>query len=120
MKLTARIVLLALIFSSPVMAQGATNKAGGACPKAGTVTTISKEKYTCQLVKKKLIWVKSSAPVADPVTAAISVAMKITKLPTNLSPSLTSARTDKSEWLKESNPCYMEIHMLRCGCPQLM
>jgi len=63
MKLTARILLFALLFSFPVMAQGATNKAGGACAKAGTVITISKEKYTCQLVKKKLIWVKTPAPV---------------------------------------------------------
>jgi len=113
MKLAARILLIALVFSSPVIAQGATNKAGGSCAKAGTSTTISKEKYTCQLVKKKLIWVKSAPQVVDPVTAAISVAMKVTKLPANLSPSLTSARTNKSEWLKESNPCSIDFAEVR-------
>jgi hypothetical protein len=113
MKLTARILLFALLFSFPVIAQGATNKAGGSCAKAGTVTTISKAKYTCQLVKKKLIWVKNPAPVVDPVAAAISVAMKITKLPSNLTPSLTSARTDKSDWLNETNPCSVDFAEVR-------
>lgn len=118
MKLTARILLFALLFGAPVTAHGATNKAGGVCAKAGTLTTISKERYTCQLVKNKLIWVKNPASVVDPVTAAISVAMKVTKLPANLSPSLTSARTDKSEWLKENNPCSIDFAEVRVpSCP---
>jgi len=113
MKLTARIILFSLIFSFPVAAHGSTDKAGGTCKQAGLVITISKEKYTCQLIKQKLIWAKTPAKSVDPVAAAISVAMKITKLPPNLTPTLTSARTDKSEWLKESNPCSIDFAEVR-------
>ena len=118
MKTTARILLVALLFSLPTTAHSATNKAGGSCPKVGNSTTIAKEKYNCQLVKKKLIWVKTTAAVVDPIAAAISVAMKVTKLPTNLTPSLTTARTDKSEWLKESNTCSVDFADVRVpSCP---
>ena len=103
MKTALRIVIITLLFTLAPSAYGATNKAGGSCPKAGNVTTIAKEKYNCQLVNKKLIWVKASKVTVDPILSAISNAMKISKLPVNLAPSLTSARTDKSEWLKESN-----------------
>ena len=113
MKTIARVLLFTLLFLNPITAQGATNKAGGACTKAGAVATISKEKYTCQLVKKKLVWVKSPTAIVDPITAAISVAMKVTKLPANLTPSLNSARTDKSEWLKETNPCSIDFADVR-------
>ena len=105
MKTTLRIVLIALLVTLTPNAFAATNKAGGSCSKAGNVTTIAKEKYNCQLVKKKLIWVKAPKATVEPILAAISNAMKISKLPLNLTPSLTSARTDKSEWLKETNTC---------------
>jgi hypothetical protein len=80
-KTTLRIALIALLIALNPSAYGATNKAGGSCSKAGNVTTIAKEKYKCQLVKKKLIWVKAPKATIDPVLSAISVAMKITKLP---------------------------------------
>ncbi len=118
MKKIASVLVLAFLFINPLTAQGATNKAGGSCTKAGSVTTISKEKYSCQLVKKKLIWVKTQTLITDPVAEAISVAMKVTKLPANLTPALTSARTDKSEWLKETNPCSVDFAEARVpACP---
>jgi hypothetical protein len=44
--------------------------------------------------------------------------MKISKLPVNLTPSLTSARTDKSEWLKETNTCSVDFADVRVpSCP---
>ena len=113
MKVTVRILLVALLFTLPTPLHGATNKAGGSCPKAGNITTIAKEKYNCQLVKKKLIWVKVPKATVDPIISAISAAMKITKLPANLTPSLTNARTDKSEWLKETNPCSIDFADVR-------
>jgi hypothetical protein len=112
-KVTVRILLVALLFTLPTPLHGATNKAGGSCPKAGNITTIAKEKYNCQLVKKKLIWVKVPKATVDPIISAISAAMKITKLPANLTPSLTNARTDKSEWLKETNPCSIDFADVR-------
>ena len=118
MKITLRIVLIALIFTVAPNAYGVTNKAGGPCSKAGNVTTIAKEKFNCQLVKKKLIWVKVPKAPVDPILSAISVAMKISKLPGNLTPSLTSARTDKSEWLKETNTCsvdFAEVRVPECS-----
>ena len=113
MKTTLRIVLIALLFTLTPSSYGATNKAGGSCSKAGNVTTIAKEKYNCQLVKKKLIWVKAPKATVDPIFAAISVAMKTSKLPVNLTPALTSARTDKSEWLKETNTCSIDFADVR-------
>jgi hypothetical protein len=113
MKKIAAVLLITLLFANPFTAHAATNKAGGACSKAGSVATIAKEKYTCKLVKKKLVWVKTAKPVVDPIMAAISVAMKTTKLPANLTPSLTNARTDKSEWLKETNPCSVDFAEVR-------
>lgn len=113
MKTTAKFLIFILLFLTPLTAQGASSKAGGTCTKAGASTTISKEKYTCKLVKKKLVWVKNSAPVIDPIMAAISVAMKVSKLPANLTPTLTSARTDKSDWLKETNPCSVDFAEVR-------
>jgi hypothetical protein len=112
-KVTVRILLVALLITLPTPLHGATNKAGGSCPKAGNITTIAKEKYNCQLVKKKLIWVKVPKATVDPIISAISAAMKITKLPANLTPSLTNARTDKSEWLKETNPCSIDFADVR-------
>jgi len=113
MKKIAAVLLITLLFANPFTAHAATNKAGGACSKAGSEATIAKEKYTCKLVKKKLVWVKTAKPVVDPIMAAISVAMKATKLPANLTPSLTNARTDKSEWLKETNPCSVDFAEVR-------
>ena len=113
MKKIARLLVLALLLTSSNLAHGATNKAGGTCAKVGALATINKEKYSCQLVNKKLIWVKTPAKIIDPVAAALSVAMKVTKLPANLVPSLTTARTDKSEWLKESNPCSVDFAEVR-------
>jgi hypothetical protein len=112
-KVTVRILLVALLFTLPTPLHGATNKAGGSCPKAGNITTIAKEKFNCQLVKRKLIWVKVPKATVDPIISAISAAMKITKLPANLTPSLTNARTDKSEWLKETNPCSIDFADVR-------
>lgn len=111
------VALLALSFiSSP--AQGATAKADGPCAKKGNITKINSLSYTCQFVGKKLIWKKTNSPVVDPIIAAISVAMKVTKLPANLSPSLTSARTNKSPWLIESNPCSIDFSEVRVpACP---
>ena len=118
MKRTVRILLVALLFTLPTPVFGATNKAGGSCAKAGNVTTIAKENYNCQLVKKKLIWVKVPKATVDPILSAISAAMKITKLPANLTPSLTNARTDKSEWLKETNTCSIDFADVRVpSCP---
>ena len=53
MKTTVRILLVALLFTLPTPVYGATNKAGGSCSKIGNETSIAKEKYSCQLVKKK-------------------------------------------------------------------
>ena len=74
MKRTVRILLVALLFTLPTPVFGATNKAGGSCAKAGNVTTIAKENYNCQLVKKKLIWVKVPKATVDPILSAISAA----------------------------------------------
>ena len=116
MKKTIIVVVFALLLSTPVGTYGATNKAGGACASVGKTTTIAKDKYICQLVKKKKIWVK--APAVDPIAAAISVAMKVTKLPANIAASLTSARTDKSAWLKETDPCSVDFPEVRVpDCP---
>ena len=112
MKVTARVLLIALLLSIPTTAMAA-DKAGGACIKSGATTTIAKTKYLCQLTNKKLIWVKAPIATVDPIAAALSVAMKITSLPTGLTPSLTSARTDKSEWLKESNTCSIDFPEVR-------
>ena len=116
MKTTIRVMLVALLLSTPVNSFAATNKAGGACTSVGKTTTIAKEKYICQVVKKKKIWVK--APVVDPIAAAISVAMKVTKLPANLESTLTTARTDKSAWRKETDPCSVDFPDVRVpDCP---
>ena len=111
-KITAAL-LITLLISNPVTAHAATNKAGGACGKAGLTATIAKAKYTCQLVKKKLTWVKAQSVAVDPVLVAVSVAMQTTKLPANLTPNLINARTDKSDWLKETNPCSVDFAEVR-------
>jgi len=117
MKAIARVILLALLLANPLTALAAPNTAGGSCAKVGLTATILKESYSCQLVKKKLIWAKTPVAV-DPILSAISVAMKISKLPTNLTPTLTNARTDKSEWLKETNPCSVDFAEVRVPpCP---
>jgi hypothetical protein len=117
MKAIARVILLALLLANPLTALAAPNTAGGSCAKVGLTATILKESYSCQLVKKKLIWAKTPVAV-DPILSAISVAMKISKLPTNLTPTLTNARTDKSEWLKETNPCSVDFAEVRVpSCP---
>jgi len=113
MKKITAVLLITFLLANPFSAHAATNKAGGACGKAGLTTTIAKSKYSCQLVKKKLIWVKTPTATVDPVLAAISVAMKTTKLPANLTPNLINARTDKSEWLKETNPCSVDFAEVR-------
>jgi hypothetical protein len=113
MKKITSVLLITLLFANPVTAHAATNKAGGACGKAGVTATIAKAKYTCQLVKKKLIWVKAQSVAVDSVLAAISVAMQTTKLPANLTPNLINARTDKSDWLKETNPCSVDFAEVR-------
>lgn len=116
MKTTARVMLLALLITTPLPSYAATNKAGGSCTSVGKTTTIAKVKYNCELVKKKKIWVK--APVVDPITTAISVAMKVSNLPANIASSLTSARTDKSAWLKETDPCSVDFPDVRVpSCP---
>jgi hypothetical protein len=117
MKAIARVILLALLLANPLPARAAPNTAGGSCAKVGLTATILKKSYSCQLVKKKLIWAKTPVAV-DPILSAISVAMKISKLPTNLTPTLTNARTDKSEWLKETNPCSVDFAEVRVpSCP---
>lgn len=118
MKLVAKVIALALLIAAPLPVSAATNKAGGACAKSGLTTTISKEKYECKLSSKKLIWVKVPSLTIDPIAAAITAAMKVTKLPSTLVPTLTSARTDKSAWLKESNPCSIDFAEVRIpDCP---
>lgn len=107
-------MVVVLAFSLlPSPSQGATAKADGPCLKKGTVTKISSVAFTCQLVSKKLIWKKTKSTMVDPISAAIAVAMKVTKLPANLTPSLTSARTNKSPWLFESNPCSVDFSEVR-------
>lgn len=113
MKKISKLALIVLLLVQPINAEAASAKAGGPCAKVGAITTIVKIKYKCQLSAKKLTWVKQVVPQVDPVAAAISVAMKVSKLPTNLTPSLTSARTDKSPWLVESNPCSVDFAEVR-------
>ena len=118
MKLIAKVLVLTLLITAPFSARAATNRAGGPCAKSGATTTISNLKYVCKLSAKKLIWVEVPMVVVDPIATAISAAMKVTKLPTNLVPSLTSARADKSAWLKESNPCSVDFPEVRTpACP---
>ncbi len=113
MKNISKLALIAILLIQPIGANAASAKAGGPCSKIGATTTIAKIKYTCKLSAKKLIWVKQVVAHVDPVIAAISVAMKISKLPDNLTPSLTSARADKSAWLLESNPCSVDFAEVR-------
>ena len=113
MKNISKLAFIVLLLVQPINAEAASAKAGGPCNKVGSTTTISKIKYTCQLSAKKMIWVKSPTPASDPVASAIASAMKVTKLPANIMPALTSARTDKSEWLKESNPCSVDFPEVR-------
>jgi hypothetical protein len=112
MKAIVKVLLISLFFTYPTMAFAA-DKPGGTCSKTGAVTTISKTKYVCQVSNKKLVWVKAPATVQDPITTAIAAAMKVTSVPSGLTPSLTSARTDKSEWLKESNTCSIDFPDVR-------
>lgn len=113
MKLLTRIIVGSLLATLPVPAFASTAKAGGVCTKIGSSVLISKVKYECQLSGKKLIWVKAINVKSDPIVAAIAGAMKVTKLPTGITPSLTAARNDKSEWLKESNTCSVDFPEVR-------
>lgn len=116
---TLRIILaISVLLSFPQGVQAATAKAGGSCSKIGATTTISKVKYICQLSSKKLVWTKQVVAQSDPIATAIASAMKVTKLSSDITPSLTTARTDKSEWLKESNPCsvdFAEVRVPNCS-----
>ena len=100
------IAIAALLTSASVIASpslGAVNKLGGTCTKVGTISGA----LICQKSGSKLLWAKYSAPKpapssADYITPQVLAALKVTKLPANLTPPIAKVPTDKSFWLDQA------------------
>jgi hypothetical protein len=70
MKRFTPLVLIAfLITLNPAPIAYAVVKAGAACTKAGTTSTVSGVKYSCVKIGKKLVWSKGVAVVKKPTPA---------------------------------------------------
>ena len=101
--------IVALFTSISVIATpslGAVNKAGGACTKVGATSG----DLICQKSGSKLVWAKkptSQPTTTDYITPQVLAALKVTKLPSNLTPPIAKVTTDKSFWLDQ--PCSVEF-----------
>jgi hypothetical protein len=93
--LTALTVLVLL--ASPLHASAAVAKAGGACTKAGTFSTVNGIKYTCVKSGKKLVWNKGVKVAAAAAAAKPTPTPTATATPT---PTPTPAKTFNSLWEK--------------------
>lgn len=89
------IPMLVLIFVLPSTPNAEAVKIGQSCTKEGAFES----SLICMSSGGKRTWQRFDS--VNAVQAAINVALKSTSVPKNLTPSITSVRTDKSKWLDQ-------------------